>query len=158
MRYHHDTYGAGARAPEEQIHERGGLRKVEIIGRYVEWLVENGVRTAIAVEMRYSNGVIVIVAKIYRKESIEQLIKSFIQMRKEGMDLSLLPRGLTGSRDYVSLQCTVLHEIAEIVCPHIIKSLAALDFVTGVHGRLNFKLLRGFQMYDIVHNSKLIYL
>ena len=44
--------------------------------------------------------------------------------------------------------------IAEIVCPHIIKSLAAL----GVHGRLNFKLLRGFQMYDIVHNNKLIFL
>ena len=153
MRYHHDTYGAGARAPEEQIHERGGVRKVEIIGRYVDWLVENGVRTAIAVEVRYSNGEIVRVAKIYRKESIEQLIKSFIQMRKEEMNLSLLPRGLTGSRDYVSLQCTVMHEIAEVVCPQIIKSLAALDFVTEVHGRLNFKLLRSF-LEDVMSTSR----
>lgn len=144
VHWHTVMHGVGAIVPEDIINVRNVTRRKDVVIEFVKFLVNAGFKTAEAVDRKLSSGALVVVAKIYRKETVHCLIEDFKRHRIELLQLG--PRGLNkgrkGIREYVALSNQSMIEIVKVVCPYFLRCLGALDTTSEVHGRQNYLIIR----------------
>jgi hypothetical protein len=144
-----------------------------VVDQFVKYLIESGYKTAQArtVKKTGSNEALA-VAVVYRKYNIDRLIKEFRELRRnlpENLPIHGCTQSLSKRRRAqrpVGLKYNTMVRIIGIVCPQVLKVLAALDGTSEVHGRENFNNLRNLVRHDeallkridrLIYKNRLLY-
>jgi hypothetical protein len=122
------------------IHSRGVERKKQVIERFVEYCMANGIITANGRSVTIDKQGAVSVPNVKRVEGKQPLIKNFEEQERINMAARIHEEGST--KEFISLRRKSMEDIISVVCPDKHCSLAALDVVGQLHGTLNFKVLR----------------
>ena len=139
-KYHAMLYGPGQSA-EVIVHKRGAAVKRAIVKRFVEFLMECGVKTANGRTVYIPGKEGVSVPNIKRLEGKHPLIRAF-EDRERRVRSIMDQSSVEGSRGWISLRRQSMEEIIAVTCPEKHASLAALDVVGQLHGVINFTVLR----------------
>ena len=144
-KYSHAKFHAVNCGPGQPIVRVKGVRGVEkrreIVEKFVEFLMDNGVVTANGRTVSLPGVETYCVPNIKRVEAKQPLIKSFEQHERLFLENAMASNN-GAKRPFISLRRQSMEDIISIVCPEKHCSLAALDVVGQQHGVLNFRVLR----------------
>jgi hypothetical protein len=147
FRHHADTVGPGVPIANTRSTKRNVLWRSEIIKKLISFLIKLGVLTASATPIYTDGGDKILLPVVYRTQPIKYLGKLFLDEQKRGCtnfnELQLTKRTENkGKRLYLAPSTQDIRTIIKVVCPRIIKCLAALDTQSHICGLVNFKKMR----------------
>jgi hypothetical protein len=135
LNYHKDNFGAGAIMDYEETQTRNHVHRVTVVVKFIAFLKEKGVSTANA---RKIPGLSAPIPVTLRAESMRSLI---IQFNKR-CHAACEEEGGDPSAQMTSMRTADLIRVMGIVCPRMLKCLAALDGISENAGRENFVSMR----------------
>ena len=142
-KYSHAKFHAvncGPGQPLVKVKRSQGVEKRrEIVEKFVEFLMERGIKTANGRSVSLPGVETYFVPNIKRVEAKQPLIRSFEEQERILLETEVADGA---KRKYVSLRRQSMEDIISMVCPEKHCSLAALDVVGQQHGVLNFFVLR----------------
>jgi hypothetical protein len=134
LNYHKDNFGAGAAMTYEEAQTKNHVHRVNVVVQFVAFLKEKGVATASA---RKIPGTEAPIPVTFRAESLRSLLTQFNKQREAAFEAAGDPNARM-----ISIRTTDLIAVMFVVCPRMIKCLAALDGISENAGRENFICIR----------------